>query len=193
MPSSRTSRATTGLSPWPHGDIGRALLIHVLSHHPSLSNICSYREGRHRPNIVALAHEGSSSRCGPGRPSNNAHRVRRIWFSPGRDGRVTSCSRFAGSGRRTPAAATRWIRCPTASPDTPYRAPISRSAAGGACPNPAQSNTDLARSLRGSRTRQMSCETTSGTVLPGNGAASPPHHHRLRFQVLACFACGECA
>src|SRR5664280_2478083 len=33
------------VSPWPHGDIGRALLIHVLSHHPSLSNICSYREG----------------------------------------------------------------------------------------------------------------------------------------------------
>jgi hypothetical protein len=105
-------------------------------------------------------------------PSNNAHRVRRRWFSPDRDGRLTSCSRSAGSGRRTPAAATRWIRCPTASPDTPYRAPISRSTAGGACPNPAQSNTDLARPLRGPRTRQMSCETTSGTVLPGNGAAS---------------------
>ena len=42
----------------------------------------------------------------------------------------------------------------------------------GSSRTPAQSNTDLARTLRGPRTRQMSGETTSGTVLPGNGAAS---------------------
>ncbi len=83
MPSSRTNRATTRfrVSSWPHGDPGRALLIHVLSHHPSISNICPGWVER-RANIVAPAHEGSSSRCGPGRPSNNAHRVRRRWFSP---------------------------------------------------------------------------------------------------------------
>ncbi len=32
------------VSPWPHGDTGRALLIHVVRHHPRVSNICAHRD-----------------------------------------------------------------------------------------------------------------------------------------------------
>src|SRR6478752_4844889 len=64
------------------------------------------------------------------------------------------------------------MRCPTAGPLTPYLAPISLRTAGGAGPSPAQSSTDFARPLSGPNTRQMSCETTSGTVVPGSGTPS---------------------
>src|SRR5664279_1669161 len=64
------------------------------------------------------------------------------------------------------------MRCPTAGPLTPYLAPISLRIAGGAGPSPAQSRTDFARPLSGPNTRQMSCDTMSGTVDPGSGTPS---------------------
>jgi hypothetical protein len=106
------------------------------------------------------------------RPSSCAHRALASWPPPGGDGRVTSRSRSASSGRRAPTAATLRIRWAMARSVTLNRPAVWASDPGGPPPRPAQSSTERARLSNGPSTRKHSCDTTSGTVRPGSGNPS---------------------
>ena len=57
--------------------------------------------------------------------------LRSRWFSPGSDGRATSCSIAGCRGSRLPAAPTRCTRCPMARSVVPNRPAVSRNRPGG--------------------------------------------------------------